>query len=418
MARLRLRQPLYPILIAFLFGLQLMEPSRAWTILLVTFTGIFISAALWAWMLGRNLHLRRETRLGYIQVGGQIEERLTLSNTFLFPASHLEFKDHSTLPHFDANRITSLSAGGFEIWNASAICRQRGFFTLGDAELLTRDPFGIFEVNIHASQRTSILVLPQIASLPELLVAPSGPHGEGQPRRNAPQQTMHASTVREYFHGDSTRLIHWPTTARMDKVFVRLLESAPEGNWWILLDLDAKTMLGEGWDSVEEQSVALAASLADHGLRARKSVGLISNGKELAWLPPQKGEAQRWGILEALATAQPGPLSLGTLLEKMNSLLGKHHSLIVITASLKVDWLKTLVPLTKRGILPTVLLLDPESFGAYESAKETVHLLESRGIKCHLIPRGMIQPPQRPARQVGQWSWRTTASGEVVPVRN
>ncbi|MFN8414098.1 MAG: hypothetical protein U0Z26_17090 [Anaerolineales bacterium] len=49
-------------------------------------------------------------------------------------------------------------------------------------------------------------------------------------------------------------------------------------------------MFGTGWDSIEEQSVAIAASLADLGLRSRKSVGMISNGRTLAWLPPQKAK--------------------------------------------------------------------------------------------------------------------------------
>ena len=416
MTRIQLRQPILPIIIAFLLGLQLIQPSRAWTVLLVAFTGTFVCAYLWARSLGSSLQLRRETRLGWVQVGGQIEERLTLSNTSLFPASWIQFEDQSTLPEFNANRSTSISAGFFEQWTLTATCNQRGFFHLGGANILTGDPFGIFEVTIHASQRTSILVLPQVATLPDLLIAPSGSFGDGQPRRNAPEQTIHASTVREYVYGDSTRLIHWPTTARTNKVFVRLMESAPEGDWWILLDLDQHNMLGKGWDSIEEQSVALAASLTDKGLRARKSVGLISNGTELIWLTPKKGEGQRWEIMQALALARPGELGLSTVLERIQSSLGKHHSLIIITASTKLDWLKTLLPLAKRGIIPTVVLLDSSTFGGKVSAENTAANLEQRGIKCHIIPRGLIGLPKTSAQQHVHWTWHSTPTGEIVPI--
>ena len=225
-----------------------MQPSRAWTVLLVAFTGIFISAYLWARSLGSSLQLRRETRLGWVQVGGQIEERITLSNTSLMPASWIQFEDQSTLPEYNASRSLSISAEFFEQWTLTTQCNQRGFFHLGGAKILTGDPFGIFDVTIHAPQRTSVLVLPQVASLPEMRIAPSGSFGDGRPRRNAPEQTIHASTVREYAYGDSIRLIHWPTTARTNKVFVRLMESAPEGDWWILLDLDQRNMLGKGWE--------------------------------------------------------------------------------------------------------------------------------------------------------------------------
>jgi uncharacterized protein (DUF58 family) len=420
MTRIQLRQPILPILIAFLLGLQLMQPSRTWTVLLVAFTGTFVSAYLWARSLGSNLQLRRETRLGWVQVGGQVEERITLSNTSLFPAAWIQFEDQSTLPDFNASRSTSISAGFFDQWTLTATCKQRGFFYLGGAKILTGDPFGIFEVTIHASQRTSILVLPQVATLPELRIAPSGSFGDGQPRRNAPEQTIHASTVREYAYGDSTRLIHWPTTARTNKVFVRLMESAPEGDWWILLDLDKHNMLGKGWDSIEEQSVTLAASLTDKGLRARKSVGLISNGAELTWLTPKKGEGQRWEIMQALALARPSELGLSTVLERIRPSLGKHHSLIIITASTKLDWLKTLLPLAKRGTrsVPTVILLDASTFGGEVSAENVAANLEQRGIKCHIIPRGLIELPKTPAQQHVHWTWHSTPTGEIVPIRN
>ena len=418
MSRVQLRQPILPLLIAFVFGLQLMEPSRAWTILLVVFTGIFVSAYLWARSLGESLHARRETHLGWVQLGGQIEERITLSNSSLFPVSWVEFRDQSTLPDFNASRVAGIRAGYFDIWNVSATCAQRGLFTLGDAKLLTGDPFGIFDVTIPVPQRTSLLVLPQVASLPEFMIAPSGSYGEGRSRRNTSEQTIHAASVREYAYGDSTRLIHWPTTARTDKVFVRLTENAPEGDWWILLDLDQQAMLGTGWNSIEEQSVSIAASLADRGLRSRKAVGVISNGKELSWLAPQKGEGQRWEIMQALAIAKPGPLSLSSMLERMQSALGKHHSLIIITAAQNPDFAKSLFPLFKRGIVPTVLLLDVSTFGGdAHSTQHTAAVLEGHNIKHHIIPNGMAIPQKDTQPTPSSWTWRAMSNGEIAPIK-
>jgi uncharacterized protein (DUF58 family) len=416
MARVSLRKKLFPLLIAFLFGLQLMDPSEVWTILLVGFAGTFILAYIWARALGRDIELRRETRLRWVQVGGQIEERITLSNGFSLPAAQVEFMDQSTLPGFDASRSTSINAGYFDQWTLSATCKQRGLFYLGGAEILMGDPFGIFEVTVRDSKRTSILVLPQIASLPELPIAPSGSHGDGQPRRNASEKTIHAATVREYVHGDSMRMIHWPTTARTNKVFVRLMESTPEGDWWILLDLDKQYMLGEGWDSVEEQCVTLAASLADRGLRLRKSVGLIGNSRELIWLTPKKGAGQRWEIMQSLATASPSELDLGAVLEHIQPSLGRQHSLIIVTASTKVDWAKTLLPVTKRNSVPTVMLFDLTPYEeTSDDASRAAAFLEERGLTCHVIPPGIMELPKMetiPAKG----TWQTTPTGDLIPL--
>jgi uncharacterized protein (DUF58 family) len=416
MMKLRLRKPMFPVLVAFLLGLQVMDPSEVWTILLVGFAGTFILAYVWARALGRDIELRRETRLRWVQVGGQIEERITLSNGFSLPAAQVEFIDQSTLPGFDASRSTSINAGYFDQWTLSATCKQRGLFYLGGAEITTGDPFGIFEVIVCDAKRTSILVLPQIASLPELRIAPSGSHGDGQPRRNASERTIHAATVREYVHGDSMRMIHWNTTARMNKLFVRLMESTPEGDWWILLDLDKNYMLGEGWDSVEEQCVTLAASLADRGLRLRKSVGLIGNSRELIWLTPQKGEGQRWEIMQSLATASPSDLDLGSVLERAHSSLGRQHSLIIVTASTQLDWTKTLLPVTKRNSVPTVMLFDLATYGETSAdASRAAAFLEERGVTCHVIPRGIMDLPKMetvPAKG----TWQTTPTGDLIPL--
>jgi uncharacterized protein (DUF58 family) len=394
-----------------------MDPSRVWTILFAGLLGMYACAYFWAASLGRSLQLRRETRLGWVQVGGRIEERFTLSNTSIFPASWIQFNDHSSLPGFDASRTLSIGAGYFEQWSVNSVCTQRGLYSLGDAHIQTGDPFGIFEVNLHASQRTSVLVLPQIATLPDLIITPSGSFGDGRPRRNAPEQTIHASTVREFAHGDSTRLIHWPTTARTQKVFVRLMESAPEGHWWILLDLHQKYMLGRGWDSVEEQSVTLAASLAHFGLRKRKAVGLVTNSKTLTWLPPEKGEGQRWEIMQGLALAQPSRLDLATLLERTQSSIGRHHSLIVISACTDPDWIQSLLALSLRGVTPTVLLMDASTHGEAHSAAGIASILQQRGIACHLIPPGLIEPPASQAERSNNWGWHSTPTGEIVPVR-
>ena len=416
--QIRLKQRALPYIIALLFVLQINEPSRPWMILFVALGGIFAISYYWTRALGNNISVRRETRLGWVHVGSAIEERITVSNTSLLPASWVHFIDQSTLPDFNGDHSTSISAGGFDQWTVHANCGQRGLFSLGDALVQTGDPFGIFDVSVPATQRTSLLVLPQVTSLPEFTITPSGSHGDGRPRRNALPQSIHVSTVREYAHGDSVRQIHWPTTARTNKVFVRLMESAPEGDWWIVLDLHRHDMLGSGWDSVEEQSVALAASLADSGLRARKSVGLVTNTDEPGWVQPGKGSGQRWEILQTLAVAKPGSRTLASLLERMHSSLGKHHSLIVITSAPDTDWLKSIPSLAKRGIIPTVMLFDQSTFGGKISAQGIAAALAQRGVQYHLLPHGLIEPPKMQAGpSAGTWTWRHTSSG-LMPIKN
>lgn len=390
----KLRQWLIPWIFGLLLGLQYDHPTRAYMILLVALGGMLMISFFWVLFLGLGIRLQRESPANLVQAGNRIEESLTLSNTSLIPAPYVELIDHSTLPDFDASCVTSIDARASDEWTVPVFCKRRGLFHFGDAQVMTSDLLGIFEVTIHAPQRTPILVLPRPAALPEMSIAPSGTLGDGQPQRNASQQSMHASTVREFAEGDSMRLIHWPTTARREKTFVRQLESAPEGKWWIVLDLDQAYMLGSDWDSIEEQSIALAASLADLGLRNRKPVGLVSNGREFKWLPPQKGDAQLREILRALALAKPGALSLANVLDKMSAPFGNQQSLLIITACTQVDWMQTLPFLIKRGLIPTVFLMDTTSFEGGASMEIPATTLAKQRIHHHIIPCGLIEPPR------------------------
>jgi hypothetical protein len=73
-----------------------------------------------------------------------------------------------------------------------------------------------------------------------------------------------------------------------------LFDNTPSSDWWIFLDMNQQVQLGTGQDSTEENSIILAASLADRGLSQRHAVGMVANGQHTIWhLWPQR----RWEIL-------------------------------------------------------------------------------------------------------------------------
>jgi uncharacterized protein (DUF58 family) len=262
-----------------------------------------------------------------------------------------------------------------------------------------------------------LMVMPPVVPLPHLEIIPGGYSGEGRPIPNAPERTVGASSVREYVPGDSLRLIHWKTTARQEKPFVRLFDGTPASDWWILLDLQAASQAGEGADSTEEQGVILAASLADRGLRAQHGVGLVVNGKRLEWLPPRTGTGQRWEILRTLALASLGKTSLGEVLEHARPNLGRNASLLIVTPTSSTDWFVTLPHLARKGIAPTVLLLDIRSFDHRRDNARIAAELKRMHVACHVLPREMFDRPEAHPGTHGHWEWRISPLGRAIHVR-
>jgi uncharacterized protein (DUF58 family) len=290
-------------------------------------------------------------------------------------------------------------------------------FTLGPTDLISSDPFGVYLVRYHDPAARTLMVMPPVIPLPAIEIAPGGRSGEGRPLPNAPERSVSSGSVRQYTPGDSLRYIHWRTYARQGTPFVRVFDGTPTGDWRIILDLESSVQVGTGWDSTIENSIILAASLADRGLRTGRAVGLVAYGNQLIWLTPAEGENQSWEILRHLALIQPGEHPLAETLEGIESFMKSHTSLIVITPSLREEWVKSLIRFTWKGARPTVLLLDPLSFGGLESADKMANTLTQLGITRHVIPRTVLDVPEARPGQEGAWEWRITGRGKAVPVR-
>ncbi|PKN92249.1 MAG: hypothetical protein CVU44_13995 [Chloroflexi bacterium HGW-Chloroflexi-6] len=407
---------LAPLLIVLLI-LQWRDPSRVWTMLLVTLGGVWLLGWLWARSIFRNTRIMREIRFGWAQVGDRLEERFTVENRGFLPLLNAEIEDHSTMPGYNAGRVTAVGSQDVTTWTTQGICSRRGVYLLGGTTLHSADPFGLYSVSVHDPAQATLMVMPPVVPLPQIEITPGGYLGEGRPRPRAPEQTVGAAGVRAYQPGDPLRMIHWPTSARQGSLFVRTFDGAPAGDWWVLLDLDREILAGSGFDSTEEHAIILAASLADRGLKARQSVGMVINGEPFTWLAPQESPAQRWQILRALALAQPGNVSLANLLERVRSQIGQRASLLIITSSRSSEWLNPLAMLTRKGIIPTVLWLDAETFVHKKLPGGDLPLvLAKHQISCHVITPDLLNRPEAQPGQAGQWEWHTSVTGRVIPI--
>jgi uncharacterized protein (DUF58 family) len=394
--------------------LQIFDPSYIWQALIVGLGGMWLVGWLWARSLKRNLRLTREMRFAWAQVGDKLEEQFALKNDGLVPATWVEILDHSTLPGYSARRVTGVDPRSLTAWHTFAVCTRRGVYQLGGTTLRSGDPFGIYTIEIHQPESTVLVIMPPIIPLPSIEVTPDGWIGDGRPRANAFEQTVSAASVREYIPGDTMRLIHWPTSARRGATFVRMLEGAPAGDWWILLDFDPNVQAGEDWDTTAELGVILTASLIDRGLRARRSVGLLASGKPPIWIHPQPGEHRRWELLRSLAVLEPDGPPLAQFLQRAGPMLARQTSLIVITPSTQSEWLSPLGHLCWRGITPTVLLMDASTFGAPQSADLLAAALGEMGIPRVVLSRELLHQPEARPGWRGQWKWRLTPTGKAI----
>lgn len=414
---MRLNAKIFPVIGILAFVMQIIDPSRVWIILLIGIGGFWLVCRWWARGLARSLQFEREMRFGWAQVGDRLEERFTLTNQFLLPATWVTLQDYSTLPDHYASVATGVDGSSTAQWRVLTQCTRRGVYTLGGTTLEMGDPFGVYTITLEDPTSSTLAVMPPVLSLPAFQISSSGWAGEGKPNRHSLQETINVSHTREMLPNDPMRLIHWKTSARQNKFFVRQFEGSPAGDWWLLVDLDKRSQLGTGWDSTEEHAIILASSLAAQGLNADHPVGLSINGNNAEWLVPRRNEYQLRSLLKALAVASPSEMQLKDYLQRAGQSLSSHCSLLIITANADVEWTQSLLPLMWRGIMPTIFLLDPVSFGGSTGTKAISEVFQSMSVPCHVIPKEMLDKPQARPGHEGEWEWRISATGKAVAVR-
>ena len=422
---IRLNAKILPVIAAIAFIMQILDPSRVWIILLIGMGGAWLVCWWWARGLVRSLHFEREMRFGWAQVGDRLEERFTLTNQFMLPATWVTLQDHSDLPDHYASVASGVDGASTSQWRILTRCTRRGVYTLGGTTLETGDPLGIYTIIFEDPTSSTLAVMPPVLSLPKFEITASGMAGEGQPKRHALQETINVSHTREMLPNDPMRLIDWKTTARHTRpeaqgeynFYVRQFEGTPAGDWWLVLDLHKDSQVGAGWDSTEEHAVILASSLVAQGLNADHPVGLSINGSQPDWIVPRRNEYQLRSLLKALAVAAPSEMHLKDYLLRVGASFSSHCSLLIITADPDPDWAQALMPLMWRGIMPTVFLFDPISFGGSTETRVISQIFQSMGIPCHVIPKALMDKPQARPGHEGEWEWRISATGKAHAVR-
>ena len=87
-------------------------------------------------------------------------------------------------------------------------------------------------------------------------------------RRRTQQVTTNAAGIRDYAPGDSFSRIHWPTSARKNRLFVKEFELDPLADVWLLMDAERTVHVGS-YDSTDPAVLQLLQS-TPHGIPRRR----------------------------------------------------------------------------------------------------------------------------------------------------
>lgn len=375
---------------------------------------LLIVSFLWAWLNMNSVRFSRTTRTFRTQVGRPLEERFAIRNTSIFPILWMEVRDFSQLPgHFTSYVINGLASRSTHNWRATTICQERGRYQLGPVRINTSDPFGLFPLQRQDTQTRNVVVYPMTVDIWDFVLPVGVLSGGDALRRRTHYITTNASGVRDYAPGDSFSRIHWPSTARRDRLIVKEFELDPLADIWVIPDMAVfghvaprprsetdYLMPGDlpGWvrrkpfslpESTEEYTVTIGASLAQFFLRKDRAVGMLAYGQSNEVVQPDRSERQLNRILETLAVLRAeGEVPLQDMVNAEIHLFPRGTTLLVVTPNCDEAWATAARQLMRRGLRIVTVLVDPHSFGGSRSAIELATLLQANNLMAYVVQNG------------------------------
>jgi uncharacterized protein (DUF58 family) len=336
-------------------------------------------SAIWERYCLAGLEYRRRlcrTRVGF---GEEIELEIEIVNRKILPLAWVQIDDEipRALPpaagwvreSHRPNRALLSSLIGLRPYERvrrryRIPCLSRGEHLIGPVRIRTGDLLGLTWREVELDHLDTLVVTPRVIPVAAVLPA-RRPLGDRRTRSWLFEDVSRIAGAREYRPEDSPRRIHWPATARSQRLQVKVFEPTASERLMVLVDLASVPALGPGPRidrAVLELTLAAAASIVAWGLAAGHEVGLGTNGVHRGSLgrvraDPSRAPAQLPRLLEMLGRLGPLPPRPfeATLAEEVRRMTFG-TTVVVLAAELGPRAMAQLQQVRRRGHAVRVLL--------------------------------------------------------------
>jgi hypothetical protein len=279
-----------------------------------------------------RISVSRQLDPSMVHEGERAAVALRIENERRLPAFSLTVEDGVGglgTAHF---QIGSLPGEATASASYQIVCRPRGIYTVGPAEVEVRDPFGL------ASKKTGYGVDDRLIVYPAVEALSGYPNVRGRDPATSASRPEHSGrggedfyTLRSYQEGDDLRRVHWPSTARLDELMIRQMETPWQSRALVFFDVRKRSY---ATPDDFERAVRGVASVSVH-LSASFAADL--------WMGSGLVDLSNAQIaFEELAKIQPHPaIDLRAVASRLRQ-TGKGGALILVTGTPDEDLLAVL----------------------------------------------------------------------------
>ena len=262
----------------------------------------------------------------------------------------------------------------------------RGRYTFADVRAELTDAFALERAVVELPAPGALLVYPRLVRLQRLFSETGARSHDGRRLLLRRSTGFELHSVREYEQGESLRRVHWPSTARRAQLMVKELEDAPRDEIAVLLDADARSVVGESFDI----QVRAAGSLLEAFVRRGRRAVLVIDAerREVQRVHAPTSDWRR--ALELLAAAEPtGATPASRLLAEDDGPIARALDLTVVTARLDPALVDRLLQRAATRRKVSIVHVDAASFnGAPRRAEPAPLRLQASGVPVAVVRAG------------------------------
>jgi uncharacterized protein (DUF58 family) len=217
-----------------------------------------------AYSVARNPQLRIVRRLtpAVVHAGDEAKINLVLDNVGDTTATGVRLLDTVDGLGTAQFEVASLDRGQRTEATYRVLCRARGVYRVGPALVATSDPLRLAETPGGPGPVDRLVVFPKVERLRGFpLVRGEDPAMDAARPEHGRSGGEDFYTLREYQMGDDLRRVHWPSSAKTEKLMIRQMETPWRSRALVILDIRPSA-----YESSEafEKAVSGAASVISH----------------------------------------------------------------------------------------------------------------------------------------------------------
>ncbi len=217
-----------------------------------------------------------------------------------------------------------------------------------------QDRFGLFGRSYQFSVKGDIRAALPVEPLRDTIEPGRYRNNVGSHRSEQRGQGMELADVREYRPGDPLKSINWRITNRRGQPWVTVRH--PDRSATVVIVADMYSAFGT---NLHPGVVRAVESLVSAHLGLHDRVGALLLGADVAWIPPQLGERQRYRISDALIDATRWQKTWGR--PDLNKLVDSDSVILVVSTLRDRRVMKDLNSLRAAG--HQLSILEPLSAG-------------------------------------------------------